>query len=39
MLQSIDTLIAFVVIMTVASLFVTILVQISSATLSLRGRI
>ena len=38
MLQSIDTLIAFVVIMTVASLFVTILVQLSSAALSLRGK-
>ena len=38
MLQSIDTLIAFVVIMTVASLFVTILVQMVSAALSLRGK-
>src|SRR4051812_30287103 len=38
MLQSIDTVIAFVVIMTVASLFVTILVQILSAALSLRGK-
>lgn len=38
MLQSIDTLIAFVVIMTVASLFVTIAVQICSAGLSLRGK-
>ncbi len=38
MLQSIDTLIAFVVIMTVASLFVTILVQMFSAALSLRGK-
>lgn len=38
MLQSIDTLIAFVVIMTVASLFVTILVQMASAALSLRGK-
>ena len=38
MLQSIDTLIAFVVIMTVASLFVTILVQMCSAALSLRGK-
>jgi hypothetical protein len=38
MLQSIDTLIAFVVIMTVASLFVTILTQILSAALSLRGK-
>ncbi len=38
MLQSIDTLIAFVVIMTVASLFVTILVQVLSAALSLRGK-
>ena len=38
MLQSIDTLIAFVVIMTVASLFVTITVQMFSATLSLRGK-
>lgn len=38
MLQSIDTLIAFVVIMTVASLFVTITVQMLSALLSLRGK-
>jgi hypothetical protein len=38
MLQSIDTLIAFVVIMTVASLFVTIIVQMCSAALSLRGK-
>ena len=38
MLQSIDTLIAFVVIMTVASLFVTIIVQMFSAALSLRGK-
>ncbi len=38
MLQSIDTLIAFVVIMTVASLFVTIVVQMASAALSLRGK-
>jgi hypothetical protein len=38
MLQSIDTLIAFVVIMTVASLFVTILTQMLSAALSLRGK-
>jgi hypothetical protein len=38
MLQSIDTLITFVVIMTVASLFVTILVQMVSAALSLRGK-
>ncbi len=38
MLQSIDTLIAFVLIVTVASMFVTILVQIFSALLSLRGK-
>ncbi|HEX8279993.1 MAG TPA: hypothetical protein VF551_01340, partial [Chthoniobacterales bacterium] len=38
MLQSIDTAIAFVLIMTVASLFVTILVQMASAALSLRGK-
>src|ERR1700712_4597435 len=38
MLQSIDTLIAFVLIMTVASLFVTIVVQMFSAALSLRGK-
>jgi hypothetical protein len=38
MLQSLDTVIAFVVIMTIASLFVTILVQMSSAALSLRGK-
>ena len=38
MLQSIDTVIAFVVIMTVTSLFVTILVQMFSAALSLRGK-
>ncbi len=38
MLQSLDTLIAFVLIMTVASLFVTVLVQMGSAALSLRGK-
>jgi len=38
MLQSLDTLIAFVVIMTVVSLFVTIIVQMVSAALSLRGK-
>ncbi len=38
MLQSIDTLIAFVLIMTVASLFVTIIVQMFSSALSLRGK-
>jgi hypothetical protein len=38
MLQSLDTLIAFVVIVTLASLFVTILVQMCSAALSLRGK-
>ena len=38
MLQSIDTLIAFVLIMTVASLFVTVVVQMLSAALSLRGK-
>lgn len=38
MLQSIDTLIAFVVIMTVASVIVTIVVQMLSAALSLRGK-
>ena len=38
MLQSLDTVIAFVVIMTITSLFVTILVQMSSAALSLRGK-
>lgn len=38
MLQSLDTLIAFVVIMTIASLFVTIIVQMLSAALSLRGK-
>lgn len=38
MLQSLDTAIAFVVIMTVASLFVTIVVQMCSAALSLRGK-
>ncbi|MFL6593967.1 MAG: hypothetical protein ACJ8HQ_00870 [Chthoniobacterales bacterium] len=38
MLQSLDTAIAFVVIMTVASLFVTVIVQMCSAALSLRGK-
>jgi hypothetical protein len=38
MLQSLDTLIAFVVIMAIVSLFVTILVQMVSAALSLRGK-
>jgi len=38
MLQSLDTLIAFVLIMTVTSLLVTILVQMFSAVLSLRGK-
>src|SRR5215211_5783826 len=38
MLQSIDTLIGFVVIMTVTSLCVTIVVQMCSAALSLRGK-
>lgn len=38
MLQSLDTLIAFVVIMIIVSLFVTILVQMASAALSLRGK-
>ncbi len=38
MLQSLDTLIAFVVIMTIASLFVTLVVQMISGTLSLRGK-
>jgi hypothetical protein len=38
MLQSLDTLIAFALIMTVTSLFVTIIVQMLSAALSLRGK-
>ncbi|MBL9180982.1 MAG: hypothetical protein JNN17_02490 [Verrucomicrobiaceae bacterium] len=38
MLESLDTLIAFVVIMSIASLLVTIVVQTISATFSLRGR-
>lgn len=38
MFQSLDTAIGFVVIMTVASLLVTIVVQIFSAALSLRGK-
>jgi hypothetical protein len=38
MLQSLDTLISFVVIMAIVSLFVTILVQMVSAALSLRGK-
>ena len=38
MLQSLDTLIAFVVIMTIVSLFVTVVVQMISASLSLRGK-
>lgn len=38
MLQSLDTLIAFVVIMTIVSLIVTILVQMLSAAFSLRGK-
>src|SRR5215212_9100849 len=38
MLQSLDTAIAFVVIMTVTSLCVTIFVQMCSAALSLRGK-
>jgi hypothetical protein len=38
MLQSLDTLIAFIVIMTIVSLFVTIIVQIVATTLSLRGK-
>lgn len=38
MLQSLDTVIGFVVIMTITSLFVTIVVQMCSAALSLRGK-
>src|SRR5215471_16941041 len=38
MLQSLDTLISFVVILLVASLIVTILVQILSAAFALRGK-
>src|SRR5438270_5620876 len=38
MLQSVDTAIAFVLIMTVTSVFVTIVVQMCSAALSLRGK-
>lgn len=38
MFHSLDTLISFIVIMTVTSLFVTILVQMFSAALSLRGK-
>ena len=38
MLQSLDTLIGFVVIMTVVSLVITLLVQMVSAALALRGK-
>ncbi len=38
MLESLDTLIAFVVIMTVVSLIVTVLVQMVSSALALRGK-
>jgi hypothetical protein len=38
MLQSLDSIIAFVTIMTITSLFVTVVVQMISAALSLRGK-
>jgi hypothetical protein len=38
MLQSLDTLIAFVIILLAASLLVTILVQMLSAAFALRGK-